>query len=62
MEVLELQTDLHCEKCVARIKPHFDQDPKIKSWTVGLDTDIDRKIKKEWNINGIDTVIALEKV
>ena len=29
---------------------------------VGLDSDIDRRIKKEWNINGIDTVIALEKV
>ncbi|MCP4582595.1 MAG: isoleucine--tRNA ligase [candidate division Zixibacteria bacterium] len=29
---------------------------------VGLDTDVSRKIKKEWNINGIDTVIALEKI
>ena len=40
MEVLELQTDLHCEKCVVKIKPHFDQDPKIESWTVDLDADV----------------------
>ena len=46
MEVLELQTDLHCEKCVAKIKPHFDQDPIVESWSVDLDADV-KKVKVE---------------
>jgi cation transport ATPase len=40
MEVLELQTNLHCEKCVAKIKPHFDQDPAIENWAVDLTPDV----------------------
>ena len=40
MEVLELQTNLHCEKCVAKIKPHFDQDPAIENWAVDLKSDV----------------------
>jgi len=48
MEVLELQTDLHCEKCVAKIKPHFGQDHKIENWTVDLDADVKTlKVKGE---------------
>ncbi len=34
---------------------------KSETLSVGLDNNIDRSIKKEWNINGIDTVIAIEK-
>ena len=40
MEVLELQTNLHCKKCVAKIKPHFDQDPAIENWAVDLTSDV----------------------
>ena len=40
MAVLELQTNLHCEKCVAKIKPHFDQDPAIENWAVDLTPDV----------------------
>ena len=40
MEVLELQTNLHCEKCVEKIKPHFDQDPAIENWAADLKSDV----------------------
>lgn len=35
----------------------------IKSETLAVDLDkiIEREIKQEWNINGVDTIIALEK-
>ena len=38
MEVLELQTNLHCEKCVDKIQPHFDEATKIDKWSVNLDS------------------------
>jgi len=36
METIQLDTNIHCEKCIDKLKPHFDNDQKITSWNVDL--------------------------
>lgn len=36
METLQVNTNLHCEKCVSKLAPHFDNSNKISNWQVDL--------------------------
>lgn len=36
MNTITLPTTLHCQGCIASIKPYFDASPKIKEWKVDL--------------------------
>jgi isoleucyl-tRNA synthetase len=46
---------------ISRAIELFGDYIKNETLAVSLDDNTDRKIKKEWDINGIDTVISLEK-
>ena len=43
MEELTLNTDIHCENCVRKLAPHFDNTHQISSWSVDL-LDSNKKI------------------
>ena len=36
METIHVDTNIHCEKCINKLKPHFDKEQKITSWKVDL--------------------------
>ena len=40
METLTLDTTIHCQGCVDRVKPILDQDEKIQQWSVDLEPDV----------------------
>jgi hypothetical protein len=40
----------------------FGEYIKSETLAVDMDTIIEREIRHEWNINGVDTIIALEKI
>ena len=39
METIQLDTNIHCEKCIDKLKPHFDKEPKVASWKVDLSSE-----------------------
>ncbi len=39
METLTVNTDLHCQMCVSKIKPILDQAPEVANWQVDLAQD-----------------------
>lgn len=36
METVQVDTNIHCEKCIDKLKPHFDNSQMISSWEVDL--------------------------
>lgn len=36
METIQVDTNVHCEKCIDKLKPHFDDMHLISSWEVDL--------------------------
>ncbi|MCC5920420.1 MAG: hypothetical protein LAT68_15980 [Cyclobacteriaceae bacterium] len=36
MEKYQLKTDIMCQMCVNKVKPHFDASEKIGEWEVDL--------------------------
>lgn len=39
METIHLDTNIHCEKCIDKLRPHFDNEQNITSWKVDLASD-----------------------
>ena len=39
MELIKTKTNLHCERCVEKIKPHLDNDQNISDWSVNTEVD-----------------------
>ena len=37
METIQVDTNIHCEKCIDKLKPHFDDAENITSWQVDLE-------------------------
>ena len=37
METIQVDTNIHCEKCIDKLKPHFDDAENIASWQVDLE-------------------------
>ena len=39
METLQVNTNIHCQNCVNKLKPHFDDDGQIEDWQVDLESE-----------------------
>lgn len=40
----EIKTDLHCQGCVEKVKPHLDNDARITSWNANIDGEVTLQI------------------
>ena len=61
MESVKLDTTLHCESCVSKIQPIFDEDKRVKNWSVDLQTE-NHPISVEGEITPSEIKALLQKV
>ncbi len=61
METIKFKTNIKCEACVAKVKPHLDATEDIENWEVDL-KDPERTLTVTLKSNATDNVLkALEK-
>ncbi|MBL4623777.1 MAG: DUF4396 domain-containing protein [Flavobacteriales bacterium] len=60
METIKLDTTLHCDSCVSKIKPLFDTDDRVKSWSVDLEVE-NHPISVEGELSAAEVKILMQK-
>ena len=61
METIKFKTNIKCEACVAKVKPHLDAAENVENWEVDL-KDPERTLTVTLKSNAADNVLkALEK-
>jgi len=57
MESLEVQTDLHCQGCVDKVKSLLDSETKISTWFADLNGEVTLKVKGEITKKELDFLL-----
>ena len=60
MKTMTLATTLHCEGCVNKVKPHLDQDPRIKNWSADIQDTVSLHIEGDLSSNDVNSLLQLE--
>lgn len=54
------ETTLHCQGCVNKIKPHLDEDSRVKSWSADLQDTVSLTIDGNLSQKDINQILQLE--
>jgi len=60
MSIKTFETTLHCQGCVNKIKPHLDQDNRIKQWSADVGDSVVLTIDGSLSNHDIDELLGLE--
>ncbi|MFK7953693.1 MAG: DUF4396 domain-containing protein [Ekhidna sp.] len=47
MQELEIETDLHCQGCVNKVKPLLDEDSRIENWSAEIKSEVTLRVNGE---------------
>lgn len=60
MKTMTLNTTLHCEGCVNKVKSHLDQEPKIKSWSAIIEDEVLLNIEGDLSEKEVNQLLMRE--
>lgn len=58
MQTLEVETSLHCQGCVNKVKPLLDDDEKISSWHADISDEVTLKVEGSISEKELDTLLG----
>ncbi|MEM6643063.1 MAG: DUF4396 domain-containing protein [Bacteroidota bacterium] len=55
-----LQTNLHCQACVNKVKPYLDNSPKVQDWSADISSQVILNVEGEISVNELHSILQRE--